>query len=351
MRIRTFSLVLKRIAASASLIIVALCSSGAAPHSPLLSPPLQGGKPVPVDVGLFINNVISVDESKEMWQLSGELRMEWSDPRLRYHGAPSSLRPYPPDAIWTPRLHISNTFTPRTSAKVDVFVRPDGQVHYSEVFWASVKTELDVHRFPFDTERLPVIFEALGSDVTNTRLIADPVLSGINPSDFTRLAQWKFRRLDSGTQRIDASGFHPAHTAVNFGLVVSRNAQSFFWKFMVPLVAIVFLSWFAFWMPMSEYQTKDQLGISTTTLLTTVAFTLALTTFLPRVSYLTFIDGFVLVCFLWVLCTVVNVYVQTFLRSRGREAQATRLRRVSAFAMPISFVIAQALLFALARPI
>lgn len=133
-------------------------------------------------------------------------------------------------------------------------------------------------------------------------------------------------------------------------MLVSRNAQSFVWKFMVPLVAIVFLSWFAFWMPSDQYQTKDQLGIATTTLLTTVAFTLALTTFLPRVSYFTFIDGFVLCCFLWVLATIVNIYVQTYLRAHGREVQAVRLRRISAFAMPLSFIVVQAILFAIVRP-
>ena len=305
---------------------------------------------MPVRVGLFIANLINVDESKEAWQFSGELRMQWRDPRLRFRGGSGALRFYQANEVWTPRVHIANALAPRTSATPDLTVDPSGRVEYSEVIWALPTTELDVHRFPFDTEYLPVIFEPLGRDATATRLIADPQLSGINAADFTPRSQWRIRRLESGTQTIAGRIFHPAHTAVNFRLVVSRNPQSFVWKFMVPLFAIVVASWLAFWMPTDEFAIRDQLSIAVTLLLTTVAFTLALTTFLPRVSYLTFIDGYVLFCFLWVLGAIALIYVVAFLKTHERAVQAMELRRVLAFAMPLAFFIAQAILFVAMRP-
>lgn len=325
-------------------------STAAGSASPLLLPPVQGGRSVPVRVGLFVANLISVDESKELWQFSGELRLRWRDPRLRFDAPPGAIRHYEANQIWIPRINIANTLAPRKSATPDVFVDPSGSVDYVELMWDSATTELDVHRFPFDAEHLPVIFEPLGRDAPLIRLIADPALSGVNAGSFTPLSQWRIRRLDIGTQTIAASMFHPAHTVANFRLVVSRNPQSFIWKFMVPLFAIVLLSWLAFWMPSDEYGIKEQLGISITTLLTTVAFTLALTSFLPRVAYFTFIDGYVLFSFLWVLGAMAIVYIQAYLKTHGRQGRATELRRIAAFAMPLSFLLAQAILFIALRP-
>jgi neurotransmitter-gated ion-channel len=323
-------------------------SAAAAVAAHPLGPPARD---VPVRMGLFIAKVTSVGELyKEGWKFSGELRMLWNDPRLRFRATPGTRRHYEKYEIWTPRVHIVNAFEPRTSAIPDIVVDPSGRVAYSELIWASVSTQLDVHRFPFDSERLPVIFEPLGQDESVIRLIADPSLSDVNRADFTPLSEWSIQRLEVGMLPVSGNAFHPAHKAADFDLIISRNAQSFVWKFMVPLFAIVVTSWLAFWMPSDEYGIKEQLGIAVTTLLTTVAFTLALTTFLPRVAYFTFIDGYVLFCFLWVLAAMAIIYVEAFLRTHGREGRATRLRHIAAFALPIAFLVAQATLFFVMRP-
>jgi hypothetical protein len=53
----------------------------------LLSPPMVNNKPVNVKVGLFLTNLIDVDEVKELFHISGYLFMTWKDPRLAFSPA------------------------------------------------------------------------------------------------------------------------------------------------------------------------------------------------------------------------------------------------------------------------
>ena len=70
---------------------------------------------------------------------------------------------------------------------------------------------------------------------------------------------------------------------------------------------MVAVSWGVFWIPADDL--NSQLLISVTTVLTLVAFSVALSNILPPVPYLTFYDAFFLICFLFILLTIVEVLI------------------------------------------
>src|SRR6267378_5887971 len=73
----------------------------------LLSPPIVDHKPVNVKTGLFLTNLIDVDEVKETFRISGYLFMTWKDPRLVFSPAGGHTdRSYSPDNIWVPRVFL-----------------------------------------------------------------------------------------------------------------------------------------------------------------------------------------------------------------------------------------------------
>ena len=61
--------------------------AGIETNTGFLSPPMVDNKPVNVKVGLFLTNLIEVDEVKEMFHISGYLFMTWKDPRLAFSPA------------------------------------------------------------------------------------------------------------------------------------------------------------------------------------------------------------------------------------------------------------------------
>src|SRR5262249_57206920 len=87
---------MKRFTIAAKLIVfcvTAMRQVSAAPAHPDTAPTMKtevdlrqhptGGKsPVEVSVGLYVSNLIAIDESRESFEVSGYLIGEWRDPRL-----------------------------------------------------------------------------------------------------------------------------------------------------------------------------------------------------------------------------------------------------------------------------
>jgi hypothetical protein len=65
---------------------------------------------------------------------------------------------------------------------------------------------------------------------------------------------------------------------------------------------MVAVSWGVLWIPLNDL--NSQLLVSVTTVLTLVAFSVAISNILPPVAYLTFYDGFFLLSFLFILLTI-----------------------------------------------
>jgi Neurotransmitter-gated ion-channel transmembrane region len=104
----------------------------------------------------------------------------------------------------------------------------------------------------------------------------------------------------------------------------------------------VILSWTVFWIDTSEL--SSQVTISVTTILTLIAFAFAIQANLPKVPYLTFIDVFFLVCYLFVFFTAIEITVVHRAGRAGHAARAQRLSCISRVALPIAFVAVNVLI-------
>ena len=114
----------------------------------------------------------------------------------------------------------------------------------------------------------------------------------------------------------------------------------------MPLSLIVVLSWGVFWMDRSSV--GDRMAVSFVGILTAVAYQVTLGGFVPNVSYVTFMNGFVNVSFLLMCGTVViNLYVGAA-DKRGHEL-GDRIDRTCRWLFPLTYfglnAIALAVLF------
>ena len=73
---------------------------------------------------------------------------------------------------------------------------------------------------------------------------------------------------------------------------IDRRPMYYILKVIVPLGLIVFMSWLPRWIAPGE--TGTNIGICTSAFLTLVAYLFAITVLLPRVSYVTRMDSFIL---------------------------------------------------------
>src|SRR5208283_6085943 len=128
------------LAAILCLLSPAIASAADVAHNDsLLIAPQVDGKPVQVSVGLFLTNLIDVDEVKELFQISGYLFMTWKDPRLAFSPRPGATqREYTPDEIWIPSLLMINATAAREKVTANIKGDADGTIHYIELFQAEL---------------------------------------------------------------------------------------------------------------------------------------------------------------------------------------------------------------------
>src|SRR5271163_157690 len=167
----------------------------------LLSPPMVDNKPVNVKVGLFLTNLIDVDEVKELFHISGYLFMTWKDPRLAFSPAGGATeRSYNPDSVWVPRVLMINATARREKITINVRGDPDGTIHYLELFQAQLTTSFHLEAFPFDTESMGIFVQPFLDERDTMTLQYETQVSGVGSEPFVELAQWKILGVQGSDQ-------------------------------------------------------------------------------------------------------------------------------------------------------
>jgi len=124
---------------------------------------------------------------------------------------------------------------------------------------------------------------------------------------------------------------------------VERRRGYYIWKFLVPLVLIVLLSWVVFWIGSGELESQMQVSIKC--VLSVIAFNFVISEQLPRTGYLTVLDYWVLLSYIFVAAgTFENVVAHRLVRA-GREGAADRVDHWSRVLFPATYVLLNALVF------
>jgi hypothetical protein len=299
-------------------------------------------RPRAVRVALVIRNIIAVDEVRENWQVAGLLVAKWTDPSLRYSG-PAKLNRELPSNTWKPDFEFTNEESSTTFHVVDLYVEPDGTVTNTQRFSATLSTSSDLRRFPFDTQFLPLVVQASGDDLDSTILRPNRKDTILSNRAYVGLAQWVPLSLTTSSGTVVGSARRVPD--VEFGLKVKRNPRSYIFKFIVPLLLLVMISWVTFWLSPEEFKSKDQLQSAVATLLIVVAFNITVSNLLPRTEYITYIDALLFTCFIFVIIAIGAIVLTHLLQINHSEKRALFVRRLAGIVIPVAFLITQAALF------
>jgi hypothetical protein len=134
-----------------------------------------------------------------------------------------------------------------------------------------------------------------------------------------------------------------SYPQITYRVEVRRNRAYYAQKVFLPLILIICMSWAVFWI--DPKLVPPQIGISTSAVLTLIAFLFSLAYTLPRLSYLTRADRFVMGATVLVFFAFGEALLSTGLAGRGREEAALRIDRLSRIVFPTVF--AAILLYAL----
>jgi len=320
------------VAAWLSMLLVGF---GATPsESAEVSRPINGPGPVKVHVTIFIIDVDEIRSANQSFDANVYIQYRWRDQRLAHKGSKSIVRAL--DEIWNPEIQIINQQKIWLTFPDIVKIAPDGEVLYRQRVWGSFSQPLKLHDFPFDRQVFYIQLAAIDYTQGEVELELDTKEeSGI--AQKCSVADWSIIGYKAEPRPYKPSPAVNAMAGFAFSFEARRETGYFIIKVIIPLILIVAMSWVVFWIDPKESGT--QISVAITTMLTLIAYRFAIDTDLPKISYLTRLDYFILISTILVYASLIEVVVTSTFARGEKLSQARAIDRWMRFLFPLGFGI------------
>ncbi len=260
-----------------------------------LKPGGEGVK-VPVKVGFFVIDIKEIDDLEQTYTADIWFTETWNDPRLSEKALGRSLAKcvFKNNEIWTPTIIVINqnggTELLENVSRVDA----KGNVQKRQRYLGEITSDLDFANFPFDDQDLHFILTAVGPEANDIIFELDKDTTG-QMNKFSAEG-WEINLVEGlpKTQEIETWGNALIHSLnrMDFVLKAERERDYYIWKVIAPLCLIVLMAWAVFWIDPKHL--GPQVGLSTATVFTLIAYRFSIGFTLPKVAYFTRMDNFVL---------------------------------------------------------
>ncbi|KAG8179312.1 hypothetical protein JTE90_016417 [Oedothorax gibbosus] len=269
--------------------------------------PDHGGSPTVVTTNFLIRSMGPISELDMEYSMDCYFRQQWTDRRLMFEAPIESLSLNIKmlEGIWKPDTYFLNgkgsyLHTITVPNKLLRIFR-NGKVLYSMRLTIKAKCPMLLQNFPMDKQSCPLVFGSFGYTVDHLKYQWDPS-GAVSLNEGLLLSQYDLIDFPSKNATHAAKTGMFSVLQVNFNL--RRHMGYFLIQVYVPCILIVVLSWVSFWI--NREATADRVGLGITTVLTLSTFGLDTKTDLPKVSYPTALDWFVIMCFMFVISTLLE---------------------------------------------
>jgi hypothetical protein len=315
-------------------VIVCLSIIGLSATHALAARPQKDKGPTTVYLSVWVVDVDEVKTAEQSYDANVYFEFRWNDPRLANKNNEVISKKLA--EIWNPRIQIVNQQKIFSTLPDIVEIRSNGDVVCRQRVWGSFSQPLQLRDFPFDQHNFTIQLVAVGHGPEEISLVQDPdVASGISENlsvaDFDVL-HWK---AEAGEFKMTPNDVPTA--GFSFSFESKRRTGYFIIKVIFPLILIVAMSWVVFWIDPKESGT--QISVAITTMLTLIAYRFAIDTSLPKVSYLTRLDYFVLASTILVYASLLEVIVTSSYASANKIDLARSIDRWARGIFPLVFML------------
>lgn len=297
--------------------------------------PDREGQATEVRFGLMLIDLQSIQDSAQSFTADIYIVATWKDTRLISEDLPERLVGcmIPLEDVWTPRLIFVNERQVRRMFERQVSVAADGTVEYVQRLQGEFTSQLRLRDFPFDQHELFIEVVARGYSPAEVEFIPEYGQGTISELTIT---DW---HVGAASAEVIGRYVEPRDrtvASVIFRTPVKRRLGFYTMKTLLPLTLIVCMSWAVFWIKPGLL--PPQIGVSTSAILTLIAFQFSLGYMLPRLSYLTRADRFLIGSTLLVFLAFGEALRTSYLANRDQEEKALKIDRTSRVLFPVLFV-------------
>ena len=296
--------------------------------------PNAGGEPDEITVGLGVLDIAEINDREQVFMADLYILVEWQDPRLAVDGdAVGELRTFPLDAIWHPRLAIVNGRGLDLRLPEVATVDQQGNVVARQRLAGPLAVDLELHDFPFDTQRLPI--NVVSYEYSPSEIVFTAASRLVGKFDDLSGEGWIYEALEPerSAYRLQEGG--RGGSQISFAVMAERQAGYYVFTLALPMTLILFLAWMAHWLPVDVIPSR--MGIATATVFSLIAFGVSFRLTLPKIPYLTDADRFVLYSTLLVLVSLAVTVASVRWASTDRQQAAENLTRRARLAFPFVY--------------
>ena len=207
---------------------------------------------------------------------------------------------------------------------------------------ARIKIDFDLKKFPFDEQELIIeLFPPYGINYNDDKNYPKPFVTTFTPRsnvylDIEKyknknfLKEWSVEKVEvdniiyktKSTSLFDRDKIIDAiDDRINIKIMVKRNINYFIFKIIIPVFLILSIVWSVMWIPPN--QVESRLTTSIVGLLSLIAYNFVFNDDLPKLSYLTSLDRYVLLSYLFcAIPTFLTVYFSRLTKKDYKTALA-----------------------------
>ena len=262
-------------------------------------------------------------------------------PRQIYQGNFAFAELY---AGWWPSIVIPNGVGNRQVTEVALGIWPDGRVLYHDTFFVRAEVPMDLRLFPFDRQSLEIFMHPFLYGVNEVVLVPDERLVRTWDQNMG-IADWSRKTVTMAAREISVAksdGDAEEISEVVVTIDIERRPLHFMVSLVFPMVLLVSLTWCVFWM--DKESLSSRVNITFIGILSVVAYYFVMIEFIPSVSYLTLMDGFIVATFIILSAGVVLATVLEEITQNGRAELGRQVDRVCRWAFPLTYAVTTAML-------
>lgn len=327
------------------LLILLTALSAVAPAADPVSPeplllgerPSINGEPTVIDIGVFVIDIDEIDDVSQRFSVDIFLVARWQDPRLALPEPErkGQKRFMMIDDVWTPRVLFLNDRGLRAHLREGVEVDDLGNMKFQNRLSGELAANLEFREFPFDVQHLPI--DIVSYEYTTDEMLISPESVILSREGHFSIEGWSLKLLEPKAGVMITPSDQASLPRLTYIIEAKRDSNYYILTMLVPMSLIIFMAWTVFWLQPNIV--PPRIAISTASIFSLIALGVSIRLGLPKISYLTTADIFVLGCTLMVFIALGVAVIGSRWASSDRMEQALKANAIARWVYMLLFVL------------
>jgi len=305
-------------------------------------PPSHDGKPLLVNVSLNLRNIFEVNEKAQYLSLETSLRMFWKDERLTSIPIGDNefviVNGKAIEKFWIPDVFVDQAKALRSPTflvkPATIRVYPDHTIRYSSRVNYDVACAMDFHRYPVDEQTCEIKFESFGYTLKQMEFQWLPrKMQNVNPN--ISLDQFEERVVFQRSYATDYYDMSFGGLILNIHLYRKINYHLI--QTYIPSFLFVTVAWLSLFV--NPEAIPGRISMVMMSLLTLMAMFSGVRQNTPKVSYVSFLDIWMLMCIIFIFIVLIEFAIVTSLLRRQEIRMAEKMESFGVLLIPLMFLV------------